>query len=547
MPSYHGNKDLWQLYQNNSDVINTTQYMEAAERIGQRLIDHAVKTQNGWVWNLIFDDKPDWYSESSMWPLYFFGWGYGVAGIGNFLLALYQQTNKIDYLFAAQKAADYLINSGINETENSVEMIRWTQYENGTKTYFGYQLGSAGILDFLLELYKLDKNATYREAITAGLAYLLKTKLLINASCVTWTFGANVSDSSSGWLNGVTGIGRVFLKAYSILGRTEYVTAVENLACGLLALTTQLEQGIPYSQENNSLMYIGDYYGVAGIVGFFVEMFRVLGDLKWLTYAESLAEYLISQEKNGYWKDTGTLNLLSKKVEPTNVIALNLAEGSPGVALQLLNLFLELPEHKEYIRIFRHVVEFLIEHAVNIDEEKVKWPRGVDVQEYYSGFSLGAAGIGYFFAVATKYFPIAGFIQYLNKTTNWLLSIEKNGTYPVKESFEDDLFAYGHHSGFMIGSAGVGWFFLKTVELLKNYRPYFDEDTYYKLSREAPSLVDFLLSPEMLFIGVLALVIFGLSFRVGYRSVKEAQKSKERYLNIQRFQKKSRKRRKKRK
>jgi lantibiotic modifying enzyme len=204
------------------------------------------------------------------------GMSNGYAGIGLYFLELYKLTGNSSYLDRAKIAGNYLV--GLESGG------KW-QVSNQDPNYkTDYSDGAAGIIDYLLQLYLITQNITYRNTAEAGLAWLI-SEMKPEAY---WTVSTTVSTVYLGYYYGVAGIADVFLNAYLITKNTQYLS-ISSLATNYL---TNIVLNSPYmfykspTGENN-LEYVGYDYGYAG----FWKLLRNIGK-----YNDTDGEYLQSLE-----------------------------------------------------------------------------------------------------------------------------------------------------------------------------------------------------------------------------------------------------------
>ena len=107
-----------------------------AKKIGETIIHSALKTENGWYWN-VSDFKGNIEVNASFYN--------GNSGIIYYLLELYKATNDEKYYDAALCGAAWIMTYKYNEGEKNLAIY----------------CGIGGIIYVFTELYKINKNATY--------------------------------------------------------------------------------------------------------------------------------------------------------------------------------------------------------------------------------------------------------------------------------------------------------------------------------------------------------------------------------------------------
>lgn len=149
-------------------------------------------------------------------------------------------------------------------------------------------------------------------------------------------------------------------------------------------------------------------------------------------------------------------------IEKRNYTGLN--SGSSGVGLFLLELYLQT-QNIIYLNYAMNAANWLICSAIE-DNNKVKWEQIENITNYFSGWSQGAAGIGFYFIKLYKVTFNLTYFDYAIKAGNWLIS-EANpiGTGYKWNWYENNNFNY---TGWNVGAAGIGNFFLELYQLTKN-------------------------------------------------------------------------------
>ena len=135
------------VYQNYSRQMNI--YINALIKQGENISPDAMR----WKKYLNLPGNDTFISQ------YYYGWYYGASGIGLLFLQLYASTNNETYLQIAEKAGNYLLINVLSANNNS--LTGWTRSEDSGAIYSSEKYGLAGIVTFLLNLYKYSNNNTY--------------------------------------------------------------------------------------------------------------------------------------------------------------------------------------------------------------------------------------------------------------------------------------------------------------------------------------------------------------------------------------------------
>jgi hypothetical protein len=222
-------------YIENYQVTKNNSYYFAAEACAQKLSNPAV----------------DWLEKPSFYTANFTGIEKGFAGIGMFLLKMYQISNKDQYLILADYAATVLVQQQINGRWRSDNFLTSISYN-------GYMNGSAGIIHFLLEMYKSTNNSLYLNSAELGLNALIEEQLLGSG---LWR---NYNDTSApkyyGYYYGAAGIADTFIYAYEVTRNITYLNVAQS------TIFLLVNQPYFFVSATNNTYVLGLDYGYAGLI-----------------------------------------------------------------------------------------------------------------------------------------------------------------------------------------------------------------------------------------------------------------------------------------
>jgi lantibiotic modifying enzyme len=102
---------------------------------------------------------------------YFVGFSHGPAGMGYYLDRLYRVTRNEKYRETADKAMEYIDSIAIREKD----YVKWAHEKLHSPTRFSSQWchGNPGMTPFFLELYEISKDKTYLDWARKNTAYIL--------------------------------------------------------------------------------------------------------------------------------------------------------------------------------------------------------------------------------------------------------------------------------------------------------------------------------------------------------------------------------------
>jgi rhamnogalacturonyl hydrolase YesR len=221
------------------------------------------------------------------------GWGgfynptfcWGAAGVGTFLLGLYERTGNATYQSYAKGAGDWIVSKAIPAAGG----YQWPHYDNDNPTYgwrtTAQENGAAGVGDFLLKLYKETGNATYLSYAEGAARWMM--------SMQTPQGYIYYGVSETGPSRGRDSMSATFmLHVGKEVGNNTYLKVAEDNAQYLI--NTAIVDNGGYKWINNALNHyeIADAYLVAA---FLYETYESVGNLSYLQYANGAIQWVISQ------------------------------------------------------------------------------------------------------------------------------------------------------------------------------------------------------------------------------------------------------------
>ncbi len=136
-----------------SEATNENSLLTKARAVGDRLVDNADHKNNTCSWTI-----PLGYGNLS--GQKYLGFSHGAAGIGYFLLELFNIIGDEKYLQCALKAANYIIRMGRPALNNGLG-VNWPDVEGGEIQSIYWCHGAAGIGRFLLRSYQICQDTNH--------------------------------------------------------------------------------------------------------------------------------------------------------------------------------------------------------------------------------------------------------------------------------------------------------------------------------------------------------------------------------------------------
>ncbi len=212
--------------------------------------------------------------------------------------------------------------------------------------------GTAGVVDFYLEMYAHYGDAAYRDDAEAGLAYLL-------------THIPPLMDSGSlntSWGKGASGIAREFVRAYHVLGDPTYLSFAESMGDYILADADSTQHGIRF-WDNNRFCQQGNL----GHLHFLDDLAAVSANPTYQEALDGLVDHLYATQVLSQY---GTILPIFEDGNCTNI-----GQGW-GQASLLLTRWGEpdvLGTNPKFIELCENFRDFLVATHVE-DDNGWKWP-----------------------------------------------------------------------------------------------------------------------------------------------------------------------------
>jgi len=231
-----------------------------------RLLEVAQDTEDGYRW-LMMIDMPFPFTAPNF--------AHGGAGVGYFLVDLYSQCQKPEYLQAAISGASYVMSRVTPQSQGHL-VCHNEEQQPATLFYLGVCHGPAGTGRLMLLLYQVTKDTVYLDWLKANFQGLLST-------------GAPETRSKGLWQNlgqccGDAGIGDYAIGLYRALGEDLYLQFAQGVADYVIAQAVDGEasnggtswQGAEHRSRPDFLeQQTGYMQGAAGIGSFLLNLHAV--------------------------------------------------------------------------------------------------------------------------------------------------------------------------------------------------------------------------------------------------------------------------------
>jgi rhamnogalacturonyl hydrolase YesR len=298
-------------------------------------LDYAIGAAN-WLLNAaIFENQDECKWPSSQYAAdYCTDIIYGAAGIGLFLLRMYDLTNNPEYLNYSRYAGNWLVNQAIPVSSG----YKWAVSNYCPYIYTGFSHGAAGIGYFLAELFAHTNDSIYLEYAEGAGQWLIDIAVPEAGGCKWWSKDGATPSYATGWCHGPAGTCLLFMKLYQITSNNIYLNYAKMGSTWLISLAIPSGGGYKWPHYQGSPANdITICHGAAGIGDFFLKMFDLTNEVIYYDYAEGAAEWLKSvadTSAGGYrWASFGSYYT-------------GFSTGTSGVGLFFLDMY-EPPEEPD--------------------------------------------------------------------------------------------------------------------------------------------------------------------------------------------------------
>ncbi|MFC1513421.1 lanthionine synthetase LanC family protein [candidate division KSB1 bacterium] len=254
----------------------------------------------------------------------------GSAGTGLFMIRAYNEFSNPEYLAAAKKAGDILIEAAIADEPGK----KWTAGKGQTqRIYPNFSHGTAGSAYFLAALYSVTEENRYLNSALEGAEWLIEHEEDHGVDGHAWYH--HEPDGKDlyyvGWCHGPGGTARLFYQLYTATGDEKWINLVRESAEWLMSCGLGEK---PLEGYWNVSVCCGD----AGIADFYADIYHVTGEEEYLNWAVSITEELIKKSTPGNpglkWVQA------ENRTRPAEVFAqTGFSQGSAGIGLLMLKMY----------------------------------------------------------------------------------------------------------------------------------------------------------------------------------------------------------------
>lgn len=216
---------------------------------------------------------------------------FGASGTILFLLDLADETKDESYLNAAQSAARWLIAKGDAETSKQdpkQRLLHWRWQLAGDSPYVNFSHGTAGVAYALARVGAAASDAACAQASRDAAAWLMEQG---TATGDLFSFPVVAGDKTTmaGWCHGPPGTARLFLLLHQQTGDPRYLDVALASARWVMAQAPAPKEGGAMAATFPPSFCCG----VAGVLDFFCDLYRVTGKKEFADFARRAGDYLV--------------------------------------------------------------------------------------------------------------------------------------------------------------------------------------------------------------------------------------------------------------
>lgn len=252
----------------------------------------------------------------------------GSAGIGLFLLYADDTLHAPGARELAVKTGDRLIEFG----EPARGGAKWPMDPSNPRQMPNFSHGTAGIAYFLATLYKVTHERRFLDAALAGARYLQAIAKTDGDIClVQHDQPDNLDLYYLGWCHGPAGTARLFYQLSVVTNDKAWMTWVMKSANGVL------KSGIPEQRTPGFWNNVSQCCGNAGVAQFFLDLYSVTNDRKYLDFANRMTADLLARATRD---SRGTRWVQAEnRIQPDVLVAqTGYMQGAAGIGMWFLHL-----------------------------------------------------------------------------------------------------------------------------------------------------------------------------------------------------------------
>lgn len=238
-----------------SKQMDHTESLAVATRVGDALIAHSISEHNGLTWKR----GPNFILPN---------FSHGAAGIGYFLISLYEETQEVRFLEAALKAAKYL--NAIAKTDDGVFLIPYGFPDIGWGTPYdlGWAHGPAGTSRFFYRLWEITGDSEWLVRVWQGAKGIELSGMPGPSTGMDYGEEQFKMDMRFGQAS----VARFFLSLYTSSKKEKYKQYARSLVDDIISNGFKDSDGLHWPTERYRFMtnrgdpadFTGYFYGAAG-------------------------------------------------------------------------------------------------------------------------------------------------------------------------------------------------------------------------------------------------------------------------------------------
>ncbi|MDO4261833.1 MAG: lanthionine synthetase LanC family protein [Eubacteriales bacterium] len=325
-------------------------------------------------------------------PGWIIGYYNGPTGSAYLHIKLYEITGDKKYKDYAVKVADDLLKAA----KRTEEGIHWSEQND--------LCGDAGFVTFLLAVWEMTKDETYRNAAAEIGNYVVsKGKAAPNGGKYWNVVDLTIIDFPKDvfWVNfahGTSGVGWIFALLYQATKQEKFLEAAKDAAAYIegIAVGDQDAALVPYLDSlergpSTEFYYLSMCHGPAGTALLFEALYKITGDDHYLEWVTKLSRGIIKagapeHYSRGYWSSQA------------------LCCGTPGLLEHFISVY-KLTEDPEFLKYAGRTARAIIGQSHVDDDAKDiyrpgntrrwlgNWWRTIPQDVHtYSGLYIGTAG-----------------------------------------------------------------------------------------------------------------------------------------------------------
>lgn len=364
-------------------------------------------------------------------PYYLYnGYQLGIAGIGDFLLSAYLTGFNNSF----NLLMDVIHTLTTNYKTGKNDTIYWEQFNNiDSPGWVAFRYGSAGIIKFLCNVYQTFKVPNLDKILRDAGEWLVEQR-----------------DSGGGWIMddigvyittdyeyGAIGVADAFLNLYTTLNGTFYLNYAKNILDWLFNTGhwdgTAFELAWTPQVDGtgySETVFTGYSNGDAGFLDLLMRIYNLTKDDLYLKYANGVCQDLLNRGKGGYWPKSGVGYTIGVD-ERRSTGLVGYYTGASGIAKVLLE-FYDITKNTEILNIAALAEKYILQY-VEPDGSVIMGMQDTDLK--FTGMRNGGAGVAYYFNYLYQRYNDSKYLSNVELITNHLISLyDEYGLIPTIEN-----------------------------------------------------------------------------------------------------------------